>query len=121
MIARVKFVAVYVKDQGRARDFFADKLGFEVVQDTPFGEGFRWIEVRPPGAETRLALFTPQGMEDRVGTFSPVVFACEDVRATFDELSARGVAFKQEPKEESWGVSAMFDDPDGNTYLLSSS
>ena len=119
MITHVKFVGVYVSDQLRALDFFTNKLGFDVLKNVAFGDQ-RWIEVAPPGAQTGLALFTPPDMQDRIGTFSPVVFTCEDVRATYEELRARGVEFKQEPKEESWGVSAMFTDPDGNTYLLGS-
>ncbi|HEX8178105.1 MAG TPA: VOC family protein [Pyrinomonadaceae bacterium] len=121
MITRIKFVGVYVRDQARALDFFTNKLGFEVLQDEAFGEGLRWIEVAPPGAETGLSLFTPPGMEERIGTFSPVVFTCADVRATYAELLARGVTFTQAPKDEAWGVSAMFIDPDGNTYLLGTS
>lgn len=121
MITHAKFVGVYVSDQQRALDFFTNKLGFDLIQDEPLGEGRRWIEVAPPGAQTGLALFTPPGMEDRVGTFSPVAFTCEDVRATYEELKARGVEFTQEPKEEFWGVSALFTDPDGNTYLLGTS
>ena len=81
MITHVKFVGVYVSDQLRALDFFADKLGFAVLKNVSFGD-MRWIEVAPPGAQTGLALFTPDNMRDRIGTFSPVVFTCADVRAT---------------------------------------
>ncbi len=84
------------------------------------GDSLRWIEVSPPGAETHLALFTPQGMEDRIGSFANIVFTCEDVQATFEALRERGVIFKQDPKVESWGTSAMFIDQDGNEFALSS-
>lgn len=120
MITHVKFISVYVRDQEKALDFYTNKLGFELTKDAPFGGGVRWIEVTPPGAQTSLVLFTPPGMEDRVGTFSPVIFTCEDVRATYEELLERGVTFTQEPKQEPWGTGAMFVDPDGNTFLLSS-
>ena len=32
----------------------------------------------------------------------------------------KGVAFAQDPKKEHWGTSAVFNDPDGNMYVLSS-
>lgn len=35
-------------------------------------------------------------------------------------MQAKGVQFLQEPKQESWGTSAIFQDPDGNSYVLSS-
>lgn len=47
------------------------KLGFRVVTDQPLGEQ-RWIELRIPGADTRVVLYTPPGREDRVGTPSNV-------------------------------------------------
>lgn len=35
-------------------------------------------------------------------------------------MSARGVEFQQPPKKEHWGTSAIFQDPDGNVFVLSS-
>src|SRR3954468_14837663 len=85
MIKQVKFVSIPVKDQERALAFYRDKLGFEVTTDAPMGEGGRWIEMRPPGAQTRIVLFTPQGQEDRIGTFSGVSLECDDIDATYAE------------------------------------
>jgi predicted enzyme related to lactoylglutathione lyase len=111
-------VGVYVKDQDRAVDFYTSKLGFQVVEDAPMGGGARWLVVAPPGGETRLVLFTPPGMEDRIGTFSNILFTCADVRATYQELRARGVTFLEEPTEQPWGIMAQFLDADGNRFLL---
>ncbi|MEA2207340.1 MAG: hypothetical protein QOE77_4116 [Blastocatellia bacterium] len=44
----------------------------------------------------------------------------DDVKATCRELAAKGVVFIQEPKEADWGTSAIFADPDGNQFVLSS-
>jgi hypothetical protein len=35
-------------------------------------------------------------------------------------MKKKGVVFAQEPKKEQWGTSAVFQDPDGNTYVLGS-
>jgi lactoylglutathione lyase len=120
MITCVKLVGVCVGDQQRALEFYTKKLGFEVRTDQPMGPNARWIEVAPPGAETGLALWTPPGLESRIGTFSQVVFKCADVRATYAELKARGVEFRQEPKEQPGGIMAQFVDPDGNSFVLTS-
>jgi catechol 2,3-dioxygenase-like lactoylglutathione lyase family enzyme len=109
-----------VRDQDRALAFFTDKLGFQIATDQPFDGTQRWIELRIPGADTRVVLFTPKGHEERIGTFTGLSFATDDVIATYRELSARGVDFTGEPKVEEWGSSAMFRDPDGNSYVLSS-
>ena len=118
MIKNVAKVGVYVRDQQRALDFFTQVLGFEVISDELMGPDGRWIEVRPPGGQTALALWTPPGLEDRIGTFSGIVFTCEDVHATYEELRQRGVKFTQEPVKQPGGVMGVFVDPDGNSFVL---
>lgn len=120
MIRCIKFASIPVRDQDQALSFYTTKLGFAVQTDQPMGEDQRWIELRIPGAETRLVLFTPDGHEDRIGTHSNVVFAADDVRATYEVLSSRGVAFDAEPETRPWGTFATFRDPDGNQFVLSS-
>lgn len=120
MIRSIKFASVQVRDQNEALKFYTEKLGFAIATDQPFDDSQRWIELRIPGAETRLVLFTPQGQEDRIGTPSNVVFASDDVATTYDELTERGVPFDSEPTEQPWGTFATFSDPDGNQFVLSS-
>jgi catechol 2,3-dioxygenase-like lactoylglutathione lyase family enzyme len=117
MIRAIKFVSIPTRDQDRALAFYTDKLGFRVVTDQPFGAQ-RWIELRIPGAETGLVLFTPPGQEDRIGGFMNLSFVTDDVQKSYEELSGRGVEFVQPPKTEHWGTSALFKDPDGNTFVL---
>ncbi|MBI2743265.1 MAG: VOC family protein [Chlamydiales bacterium] len=121
MIKAVKHASIAVKDQDKALEFYTKKLGFEVVCDVPFGESQRWIELKIPGAQTQIVLFTPDGHENRIGTFSNIVFSCDDVKKTYEELSRKGVTFIMPPKEESWGTFALFKDPDDNSFCLSSS
>jgi predicted enzyme related to lactoylglutathione lyase len=120
MISQVKFASIPVQDQERALAFYRDKLGFEVTTDAPMGPGARWIELRPPGAQTGVVLFTPKGQEDRVGTFTGVSFKCADIDATYAELKARGVEFRGEPEQQPWGKFAMLIDSEGNSFVVSS-
>jgi catechol 2,3-dioxygenase-like lactoylglutathione lyase family enzyme len=120
MIRGIKFVSIPVSDQDRALEFFTEKLGFKVATDQPFNDKQRWIELLIPGAETGLVLFTPEGQEDRIGSFQPLSLTSDDVFATAKTLKERGVEFTADPKKESWGTSAIFKDPDGNQYVLSS-
>ncbi len=121
MITHVKLVNLPVRDQDRALDFYTEKLGFSILTDQPFDSKQRWIELRPPKAETRVVLFTPDGQEDRIGTFSNVVFNADDIDKTYAELKARGVEFLGEPQKQPWGSFVLFKDPDGNIFCLSSS
>lgn len=84
------------------------------------GPGQRWIELRIPGAETRVVLFTPPGHEARIGSFVNLSFCADDVEKTYAELSARGVEFLAPPKKEAWGWSVPFKDQDGNTLHIGS-
>jgi len=118
MIKAIKFVSIPVRNQDEALAFYTEKLGFVVATDQAFDDTQRWIELRIPGAETRLVLFTPAGHEDRIGTFTSVSFIADNVEKTYAELSARGVEFTGPPRKEDWGTSVIFKDTDGNTFVL---
>jgi predicted enzyme related to lactoylglutathione lyase len=121
MITQLKFVGIPTSDQQRAVRFYTEKLGFSISTDQPFGEKQRWIELRIANAGTRVVLFTPEGHENRIGTFFNGAFACDDVAATWRQLKERGVEFVSEPTKTQWGEFAVFKDPDGNQFVLSSS
>jgi len=59
--------------------------------------------------------------QPRIGTFFNGSFACDDVTATYRQLNARGVEFVSGPEKQPWGECAVFKDPDGNQFVLSSS
>jgi predicted enzyme related to lactoylglutathione lyase len=119
MIKTIKFASIPVRDQDRALEFYTEKLGFSILTDQPMGKDQRWIELRIPGAETRVVLFTLTGQEDRIGTFSNIVFGTDSVEKTHQELSQKGVEFVQPPKKELWGTFAIFKDVEGNQFVLS--
>jgi predicted enzyme related to lactoylglutathione lyase len=120
MISMVKFVGIPVSDQDRALKFYTEQMGFVVATDQPMGPGQRWIELRIAHSQTRVVLFTPEGHEDRIGTFFNGALGCDNVEATYRQLSQRGVEFVEPPTSQPWGTFAKLRDPDGNTFVLSS-
>lgn len=120
MITHIKFVSIPTRDQDAALAFYTDKLGFRVVTDQSFDGKQRWIELRIGASETRFVLFTPEGQEDRIGSQFNGSLACDDVEATYRQLSGRGVAFVSTPQKQPWGTFAIMQDPDGNQFVLSS-
>jgi len=118
MITHLSFAGICVRDQERAVEFWTGKMGFKVMTDQPLGDQ-RWIELSIHNSQTRIVLFTPPGQEDRIGTFFNGSFACDDIDATWRQLSEKGVEFVQPPKREDWGSSAIFKDSEGNRFVLS--
>ena len=117
MIDQVQIVSVPVSDQERAKDFYLNTLGFELRQEAPFGDGMSWIEVAPEGSTASLTLVTWfESMPP--GSLQGLVVATDDIRATHEELVARGVPFDFPPTEMPGGTQAVFRDPDGNGLVL---
>ena len=56
MITNPRLSTFYVVGQRQAADFLTGHLGFRTITDVPYGDGRRWIEVRPPAAQTSVAL-----------------------------------------------------------------
>lgn len=118
MITNIRTVAVYVADQDAALRFYTEKLGFEVRNSQPMGPQGNWLEVAPPGAETRMVIFPRTMMEDWEQRKPSIVLGCEDTEAAYRELSEKGVVFKETPTKMAWGTFAILVDPDGNEIVL---
>jgi catechol 2,3-dioxygenase-like lactoylglutathione lyase family enzyme len=117
VIDQVQIVSVPVSDQERAKNFYVNTLGFEVREDTPFGEGMRWIEVAPEDSTASLALVTWfESMPP--GSLQGLVVATDDIQATYDELVEKDVPFDFPPSELPGGTQAVFRDLDGNGLVL---
>ena len=120
-IRGVSKIVVAVEDQGRAKKFWAEVIGFEVTLDVPYDDkGNNWVEVTSADGETVLILSEePQDRSapDELPT-SKVFFYADDIVKTYEELSAKGVLFPAPPEEQPWGWWAMFVDSEGNRFAL---
>ncbi len=117
-INHIRTVAVPVRDQQRALDFYAGTLGFETRVDAQFGGGMRWIEVAPKSGATSIAL-PPAGPGSTPGVDTGIRFSCTDADAVHTALRGAGVDVDAEVMR--WeGVPAMFSlrDLDGNILYV---
>jgi lactoylglutathione lyase len=120
MITELHTVALYVTDQDRAKSFYVDALGFEVGADQPGLGGIgRWIEVAPKGAQTSFMLADAAGWnkQDQVGRSADVTLRCDDARALYAELAAKGVEVT-EPESQRFGTFIDVTDPDGHRLRI---
>ena len=121
-------LALIVDDYDDAIRFFVDKLGFELLEDSPAstndGRPKRWVVVRPPHAETALLLAQADGdhqsqsvgeqFAGRVGLFLRV----DDFDAAYERMRRDSVEFVGEPRSEGYGEVAIFLDIAGNRWDL---
>jgi catechol 2,3-dioxygenase-like lactoylglutathione lyase family enzyme len=116
-ISHLRLVSIPVADVDRAKTFYVDVLGFEERFDGPFGEGMRWVELAPRDSQATIALVT---WFDQMppGSVTGLVLDTADAHGAHRALKARGVEFTGEVREDPWGTSASFVDPDGNGWVL---
>ena len=131
---KVSTTQLWVHDQDEALAFYTEKLGMELRDDVTVPElgNFRWVTVGPANQPdisiVLMAIPGPPVMdEDTAGQvrelmgkgFAGTVFlTTDDVRASFEELKARGVEFTEEPHEMPYGLDSAFRDPSGNSFRL---
>ena len=119
-------VALVVRDYDEAIAFFCQKLHFQLVEDTYQPEqNKRWVVVSPPGSNgTSLLLAraaTPE-QEAFIGRQSGgrvfLFLSTDDFWRDYNEMLSLGIKFVREPKTESYGTVAVFEDLYGNLWDL---
>lgn len=117
-------IAIVVDDYDRAIDFYVGALGFELREDSPRGDGKRWVRVAPHGAETALLLAQAANdvqrarIGDQTGGRVGFFLHTDDFRRDHAAMSAKGVRFLEDPREEAYGTVAVFEDLYGNKWDL---
>jgi predicted enzyme related to lactoylglutathione lyase len=131
---RISNAQVWVHDQDEALAFYTQKLGMEVRADVTLTEmgDFRWLTVGPAGQPdvsiVLMAIPGPPVMDaetaDQVrnlmakGFAGTVFLTTDDCHAAYEELTARGLEFVEEPEERPYGIDSSFRDPSGNHIRL---
>ncbi len=147
MITKMSHTSLFVLDQEKAYDFYVNKLGFKVHTDVLMGgdttcedeEGkkameesgskFRWLTLNPPDQpDLEIILMPVIGFDEEAqkalklllnrGMMGAGVFHTPDCRATYEELKAKGVEFKSEPKEQFYGIECIITDGVGNWFSM---
>ncbi|HEY1521927.1 MAG TPA: VOC family protein [Solirubrobacteraceae bacterium] len=117
-LRQISLVAVPTNEQDRAVEFY-ESIGFEKRTDTPFGNGYRWIEVYPPEGTTGIALAPPPSGEVQP-VQTGITLTTPDVDATHAEFRSKGVDVDPEVSRYGDPVPPMFwfRDPSGHTLMV---
>jgi catechol 2,3-dioxygenase-like lactoylglutathione lyase family enzyme len=131
MLTTTRISGLFVLDQDEALDFYVGKLGLEVNTDADLGF-MRWLTVNVPGDPDREILLERPGPPAHDDATAAQVrelvskgagggwlgFTTDDCRKTYEELSANGVEFTEEPTERDYGIDCALRDPFGNSIRI---
>jgi catechol 2,3-dioxygenase-like lactoylglutathione lyase family enzyme len=127
---KLQLVLIPVSDVDRAKKFYADQAGFDLLVDTPIGEGKRVVQLTPHGSACAIGF--GHGLTSAApGSAQGLHLVVSDIVAARAELTERGVAIGQvrhmesgtwadgpHPDRASYQSFADFADPDGNIWVL---
>ncbi|SEO96817.1 VOC family protein [Actinacidiphila rubida] len=138
MDMKLEVVILPVADAVRAKGFYVERLGWRLDADFPINDGYRIVQVTPPGSEASV-IFGEGLTAQAPGTLHGLQLTVTDITKAQEELTSRGVdvtgpfrdatgAFRHagdayripgpHPERASYGTFAAFTDPDGNEWFL---
>ena len=132
MDLKLELVLIPVSDVDRAKSFYTEKVGFDLDVDVSPVEGFRIVQMTPPGSACSITIGT--GLTDaEPGLYRGTHLVVRDIVAARDELVSRGIEVSDvrhfdrgkgewrpgpDPEHSDYASFADFADPDGNTWVL---
>ncbi len=119
-------VALVVKDYDEAIAFYTQTLHFTLLEDTYQPEqDKRWVVVAPPGSTGTtllLAKASKPEQEPFVGNQTGgrvfLFLNTDDFWRDYSKMVAKGIRFVRPPKEDAYGLVAVFEDLYGNLWDL---
>jgi lactoylglutathione lyase len=129
MTQTLGYVSFVVREYDEAIIFFTEMLGFDLIEDSPSkdraGEDKRWVLVAPPNSRgTKILLAKASNLEEasRIGNQTGgrvfMFLHTDDFWRDYRAMTARGVKFCEEPRNEPYGTVAVFEDLYGNKWDL---
>ncbi len=124
MTESVATLALVVRDYDEAIAWFSHCLGFELVSDQDMGGGKRWVVVRPAGGKGATLLLAKavgsqaRAIGDQSGGRVFLFLETDDFASSHTRMKREGVKFLEEPRQEAYGMVAVFEDLYGNKWDL---
>ena len=127
MRQHIAHISLVVHDYDEAIRFYTEKLGFQLVEDTPIPQqNKRWVLVAPPGDGPSPSLLLARATNREQAAFVGnqcggrvfLFLQTDDFRRDYERLRAAGVRFVRPPSEQPYGTVAVFEDLYGNRWDL---
>ena len=121
----ISLIAVVVRDYDEAIAFYTQTLSFTLSEDTTLTDSKRWVVVTPPGAQETGLLLAKAANETQVASCGNqtggrvfLFLYTDDFWRDYRAMVAKGVTFREPPREEVYGTVAVFEDLYGNRWDL---
>lgn len=126
MIQSIVHIALVVKDYDEAIDFYTNKLHFTLIEDTYQEEqDKRWVVVSPTGSLGTTILLARASKDEQISFIGNqaggrvfLFLGTDDFWSDYNEMIGKGIEFVRDPKEQSYGIVAVFKDLYGNLWDL---
>lgn len=125
MNQQIAQIALVVNDYDEAIQFYTEKLGFRLVEDTVLSDTKRWVVVAPQGPDGCALLLAKaankrqrQSVGNQTGGRVFLFLHTDDFWRDYNALVEKGVSFVRAPVKEQWGMVAVFEDLYGNLWDL---
>ncbi len=125
---KLELIVIPVADVDRAKAFYMEQVGFELLVDHSAGEDFRVVQLLPPGSACAIAVMK---QPERAGSVLGLHLVVTDIEKAHGELHARKVAVGEpyhfgsggreagpDPDRRDYNTFFSFEDPDGNGWLV---
>ena len=123
-MSHIPHLTYLVRNYDEAIEYFTSVLQFDLIEDTPLSEKKRWVLVRPRGGTTSLLLAqadTPEqqaAIGNQTGGRVFLFLHTDDFWRDHTFMRSHGVEFLEEPRDETYGIVAVFKDLYGNKWDL---
>jgi catechol 2,3-dioxygenase-like lactoylglutathione lyase family enzyme len=115
----LEVVPVPVSDTDKAKEFYANKLGFHMDMDLQLSPTLRFVQLTPPGSNCSIHI--GEGVSTmQPGSLKGLILVVDNAEAAKAELELQGIQLS-DIEEQSWGRHVYFSDPDGNSWTLQES
>jgi len=125
---KLELIVVPVSDVDRAKTFYIEKAGFDLLVDHSAGDDFRVVQLTPPGSACSIAIMRNT---ERAGSVQGLHLIVSDIEAARAELAERGTDVSNlfhfdegkqvpgpDPERGDYSSFLSFSDPDGNGWMV---
>jgi len=117
---KLVMISVAVSDMPKAKDFYADKLGFRIISDYRQNDNNWWVSLELPGGGASITLTTAH--ENMKPGAMKLYLSTPDIQAAYEQLTAKNVKLTNGISDDLYGPGSGvkwlgFDDPDGNQWI----